>query len=124
MSFSRRLAVFTVALIGLAACAAMAASTAVQMTDSDAFVPKEVSIKTGDTVVWKNVSSKVHTVTDDATLAAVAEHVTIPAGVKPFNSGRIQPGDEYSYKFTTPGTYKYVCVPHEDHGMVGTVVVK
>jgi plastocyanin len=37
---------------------------AVQMTQAKSFEPKTITVKTGDTVVWKNVSDMPHTVTD------------------------------------------------------------
>jgi plastocyanin len=30
---------------------------------------------------------------------------------------------EYSLTFDTPGTYKYVCVLHDDMGMMGQITV-
>ena len=33
------------------------------------------------------------------------------------------PGAVWSHIFTTPGTYRYVCKPHERMGMMATVVV-
>jgi len=33
-------------------------------------------------------------------------------------------GKTWRMSFTVPGTYKYVCTFHEDHGMMGTVIVK
>jgi plastocyanin len=94
----------------------------VQMT-SDRFAPATIQVTTGSTVVWRNGSNATHTVTADPSLAADASHVHLPAGVLPFNSGRIGPGHEYSHRFDVPGRYGYVCLPHEDRGMRGTVLV-
>jgi plastocyanin len=33
-------------------------------------------------------------------------------------------GDEFRHTFTVPGEYRYVCVPHDMVGMVGTVIVE
>jgi plastocyanin len=33
-------------------------------------------------------------------------------------------GETFEVTFEVPGTYRYVCLPHEDHGMRGTVVVR
>ncbi len=30
----------------------------------------------------------------------------------------------FSRTFDEPGTYRYICIPHEGAGMVGTVVVR
>ena len=34
------------------------------------------------------------------------------------------PGEKFSTKFETAGTYKYYCEPHQGAGMVGKVVVQ
>lgn len=33
-------------------------------------------------------------------------------------------GFSFEYEFTVPGTYEYVCEPHESLGMVGSIVVE
>ncbi len=96
----------------------------VQMTDRGGFEPALIKVNVGDTLEWRNVSSKTHTVTANPELAKNPAHVILPEGAKPFNSGDVAPGERFSYKFTVPGTYYYVCLPHEDMGMVGVVVVK
>ena len=94
------------------------------MTSSHQFSPRDVTIKAGESVTWKNSANDVHTVTADPSRAKMKENVSVPAGAKPFHSGDIAPGKTYRYTFTTPGTYRYVCLPHEDKGMTGTVTVK
>lgn len=96
----------------------------VAMTEGPDFAPNEVTIHVGDTVLWRNVSRFAHTVTFDPAHAEQADAVKLPPGVAPFDSGRIEPGDSYWHSFTVPGTYYYVCVPHEEFGMVGNVEVK
>lgn len=98
-------------------------ATEIAMTDDDAFKPNRVTIPVGTTVRWKNVSKDVHTVTDDPKVASDAKDVSFPAGAKPFNSGKIKSAGTFEQKFTVPGTYRYVCAPHEDMDMTGTVVV-
>jgi plastocyanin len=98
-----------------------------------AFDPPELAVDAGETVVWQNTSSRGHTVTafDDG----------LPDGADYFASGGfdsesaardawrdglgglIDGGETYSHTFTVPGTYSYLCVPHEQAGMVGTVEV-
>ena len=34
------------------------------------------------------------------------------------------PGEKYSVKLTTPGTYGVYCEPHQGAGMVGKVIVQ
>jgi len=89
----------------------------------------------GDTVVWANSGSRNHTVTgyDDG----------IPEGAEYFASGGfdneqaardawansidgggvVKPGETYEHTFEVPGDYYYVCIPHEDAGMLGKIVV-
>ena len=78
----------------------------VTMTDTR-FTPASVSVSPGGTVVWRNTSSMVHTVTGDG-----------------FDSGPLGPGATYRRSFSTPGSHAYHCVPHRAAGMVGTVIVK
>jgi plastocyanin len=76
---------------------------------SPGFTPPTVTVVIGvnNTVVWTNDDSVPHTVTaDDGS----------------FSSGNLNPGDSYSFTFTTPGTYTYHCSYHS--WMKGTVVVK
>ena len=71
-------------------------------------------------------TSAIHfmTRTNNSSLAINKAQVSNPAGAKVFDSGFLNPGQSFDKKFTTSGTYKYVCVPHETSGMVGTIVVK
>lgn len=96
----------------------------VSMTDDDVFKPASITIPAGTTVRWKNASKDEHTVTDDPRAASDAKDVSMPAGARPFNSGKIKPGGTFEQKFTLPGTYRYVCEPHEEMDMKGQVVVK
>jgi plastocyanin len=96
----------------------------VRMTQTKTFEPKTITVKNGDTVVWRNVSDMPHSVTDVPSMAATAQDAALPPNAKEFDSGLVSPGKDYSHTFTVPGTYKYFCIPHEALGMVGTVVVK
>lgn len=87
-----------------------------------AFSPAVVTIKVGDTVEWRNASPFGHTVTADLSLAKNLANVRLPRGARPFN-GPLPSGGAYRHKFTRPGTYDYVCLPHEGAGMKGRVVV-
>lgn len=74
------------------------------------FLPQEIRIPVGTTVVWTNKDTVTHTVTQRA---------------KPedqiFSSPMIPPGGSFSFTFEKPGTYPYFCMPHPF--MTGTVVV-
>lgn len=95
----------------------------VGMTNGLEFTPATVRIQTGETVVWRNTSDIVHTVTGDPSKAARAESVRLPDGAAPFDSGDMRPGATFTHTFDVPGEYRYVCLPHEAAGMVGTVIV-
>jgi plastocyanin len=96
----------------------------VDMNDQLAFAPKAITVSVGDKVTWRNVGSVAHTVTTNPGKASNPRIASVPAGVKPWDSGFIDGGKSYSYTFRKPGTYRYFCIPHENAGMVGTVVVK
>ncbi|HZO81259.1 MAG TPA: plastocyanin/azurin family copper-binding protein [Candidatus Binataceae bacterium] len=123
-----RAGVALVALLLLAAVVPSGASAKeveVKMTDSPAaFVPAKVTIKVGDKVEWVNSAQSLHSVDADPANAQDKGDVVLPPGAKPFDSGFMAPGAKYSYTFTVPGTYKYVCLPHEKDGMKGEIVVE
>lgn len=91
------------------------------------FDPETVEIDVGDTVRW-TFESPGHNVT---TKPGSSEKVRIPDGAEPFASYEgnqhyaiNEVGSTYEHTFTVPGEYVYVCAPHADQGMVGTVVVR
>ena len=109
----------------LRSASASTAPLLVKMVDMPAtFQPARLSIKVGETVEWKNVGNSVHHASSDPSTAVNPGEVSNPPGAKPFDSGFLQPGQSYTYTFTVPGTYKYICAPHETSGMLGEVVVR
>lgn len=100
------------------------AAKEVRMTDNLTYEPKTITIRSGETVIWKNASSMLHSVTDVPGKAAKAQDAVLPRNAKEFDSGLLEAGKTFSHTFTVPGTYKYFCIPHEELGMVGTVIVK
>jgi len=88
------------------------------------FDPSEIRVKVGDTVMWRNVESYPHTVTADSSMVNRRSNVQLPDGVQSFDSGWLDRGATFRYTFTSPGIYRYVCLPHENAGMLGTVVVE
>jgi len=88
--------------------AATAAATAPQVSVEQAmFGPATLTIHVGATVTWVNHDSDLHTVTSTQGL---------------FASPGLDSGDNFSYRFTTPGTYPYFCALHPH--MKGTILVQ
>jgi len=84
---------------------------------STGFSPNSVTVVIGvnNTVTWTD---------NDNTMDAnqyLPDHI-VAANDNSFTSPALNPGDTYSYTFTTPGTYAYHCNVHS--WMSGTVVVK
>ncbi len=95
----------------------------VDMTATLNFAPNAVTINSGDTVEFRNISTFTHTVSTVADTQIEAQAVKLPNGADPFDSGEIAPGATFTHTFTTPGTYQYFCEPHVGQGMIGTVIV-
>jgi len=78
-------------------------------TSATGYSPDTIVVVIGmnNTVTWTNDDSMPHTVTSASSL---------------FDSGNMNPGDTFTYTFTTPGTYQYGCSYHP--WMKGTVIVK
>ena len=72
-----------------------------------AYQPSSITINKGDTVVWTNNDSVSHNVVSPDDL---------------INSPTLGPGQSFSYKFISAGTYSYLCTFHGS--MNGTVIVK
>ena len=97
------------------------------------FKPANLEVSPGTTVVWKNTSKQGHTVTayeDEipgaAEYWATGGYDSESAARKAWRSsggGRLGQGDTFEREFTVPGTHAYVCIPHEQSGMAGTVTV-
>ena len=85
--------------------ATVAIADGLQIT-SYQFGPDTTQINVGDNVSWTNTGRQIHTISS-------ADGV--------LNSGAINPGETFSFTFTTPGTYAYFCAPHP--WMKGTITV-
>jgi plastocyanin len=70
------------------------------------FQPSDLTISPGTTVTGHNQDGTDHTITSDTGL---------------FDSGVVKAGKRFSYKFDTPGSYKYHCKLHPD--MKGDITV-
>jgi plastocyanin len=55
---------------------------------------------------------------------ANANHsLRIPRTAQPWCSDVLQPGEQFEVTLTVPGVYDYYCMPHEEAGMVGRLIV-
>lgn len=76
--------------------------------DNTCFLPYEVVVNAGDTVLWDNIDDVLHTVNSrDEGL---------------FDSDLISAGGTYEVVFEEPGTFDYICIVHP--WMLGTVTVE
>lgn len=97
----------------------------VKMLDIPAsFEPAVITIDAGQAIRWENVGLSVHHAGSNPSTAIKGDDVANPDGAKPFDSGFLKPGESFTYTFTTPGVYKYVCAAHETSGMLGEVIVR
>jgi plastocyanin len=101
-----------------------AGAPVVDMTDGLKFEPQQITVSVGDRVEWRNVGNIAHTVTTDPSKVADPDGVSVPDGVEPWDSGLLGAGETVTRTFKRPGTYEYVCIPHEGARMVGTVIVE
>jgi plastocyanin len=73
-----------------------------------AFSPAAITVKVGTTVTWTNQDADAHTVTSQNNSG-------------PLSSAALNTGQTFSYTFTKPGTYAYLCTIHPF--MTATVTV-
>jgi len=71
------------------------------------FPQDRIEIEVGTVITWRNEDPLAHTVT---------------ARDGSFDSGLIQPGEQWSRLFDTPGTFDFFCTPHPF--MTGVVIVR
>ena len=83
---------------------------------SQGIASNEITINTGDTIVWTNSDVQPHTVTSVTTLEAEIKEDGI------FDSGIIGITEKYSQTFNKAGDFYYYCTPHP--WMTGTIHVK
>jgi plastocyanin len=102
----RLAALSLVALVLFAPTAGAQGKTTTVSIKNFAFNPPNATVAPGTTVTWVNNDQTAHTVT---------------ANDGAFDSGTLQPGQSYSFKFDKAGTYAYHCNIHPD--MTATITV-
>ena len=100
----RRLAALLVA--GLVTLASAAATTHVVVIDGVRYEPASLTVKRGDTVIFRNDDPFPHTVTAKGR----------------FDSGSIAAGRQWKYVARKAGTFDYLCTLHPN--MTGTLVIE
>ena len=87
----------------------------------DHFEPHVVWVETGGRVSWRNESGShsttaYHSENDEPQLA--------PDEAAAWDSDTLsEPGAAFDHAFETEGVYHYYCAPHEESGMIGSVIV-
>jgi plastocyanin len=95
-------------LVGALALASAAQAANVEVkVDNFVFNPQTITVKAGDTVTWINHDDIPHTATSKT-------------GV--FRSKALDTDDQFSFTFTTPGSFAYFCALHPH--MTGSIVVE
>ena len=83
------------------------------------FEPNEFSVKSGETITFKNNAGFPHNV--------VFDEDAVPSGVDVSKISQEEylnaPGETFSVTLTVPGTYGFYCEPHAGACMVGKVSV-
>jgi plastocyanin len=92
---------------GLAAVRSGTAASTIKETDNLTFAPASLTVKVGDIVDFTNSGTIAHNVTFQY------------AGIA---SPTMKGGNSFLVKFTSPGTYPFVCTLHIS-GMTGTITV-
>ena len=120
---NRIVIVLAAALLWFSAAPAAAETLVVTMKDRQ-FAPSEIKAKVGDTIEWFNNDQDVHQVISGKDLQD-------PSIGKPLDGGTLLPGQRFTYTFTKPGIYPYMCVIHWSlesitgkGGMLGEVIVE
>lgn len=85
------------------------------------FDPHVTRVTVGGTVTWR-LESGTHTAT--AYHPGNDQPRLVPDSTDAWDSGTLtEPGQTYEHTFDTEGIYHYYCEPHEQFGMLGTVIV-
>jgi plastocyanin len=71
------------------------------------FAPTSLTVRVGSTVTWINLDEEPHTIVSESGL---------------FRSGALDTKESFSYTFSTPGSYRYLCTIHPR--MMGVIVVE
>lgn len=84
--------------------------------DVNMFLPNAIAIDSGSAIRWPNPSNLPHNVVGlfSQTAAETSEKI---------DSGFIDPGESWQYRFEKEGVFNYFCTIHSEEGMRGMVIV-
>jgi plastocyanin len=102
-----------ICLLLLTLVTTLMATTRTVIMQYPSFTPETLHAFVGDTVRWKNQDTRQHTTTSGTN--------GTPNGI--WNSGTMNSGDSFKFRFGTQGNYPYFCAFHYTMGMVGLVIV-
>ena len=94
-------------LLQMGAVSNRAATHLVQMSNFR-FTPGDLTVDVGDIVTWTNT--------------VITRHDTVCQGV--WSSPLLARRETFSFTFTVPGAYNYICSPHVSLGMTGKITVR
>ncbi len=127
----RLLLVVMLAVLPACASGGGASEARVEMLDGQRFAPKPLRVAEGTTVEFVNESSEAHTVTayedgipGDAEYFASGDFGSEAEARANLAGGIVGQEGTYEVTFGVAGTYEFFCIPHEEQGMTGTVVVE
>jgi plastocyanin len=95
------------ALVGGAQEAVTAQGASSVTIVDNAYNPAQITVPQGTQITWTNTGAAIHTVTSQSGA---------------FDSGFLTSGQTFSFTFTSPGTFDYICQVHPN-AMSGTVTV-
>ncbi len=107
-------------------------SSVLRFLDGPSLMDQDVDVAVGTTVIWTNLSNNTpHTVTFPVAGQDIPPMPPFspPSGGNTYdgstlvNSGVMLPGGSFTLTFTKAGTFKYVCIFHDEQGMVANVRV-
>lgn len=120
----------SVSLVGCSDSGGGSSSAGIEIANGQVFEPEEFSASVGETIVFENTSSEIHTVTayedgipDGASYFASGGATSEEEARSKLEEGLIEPGGTFELTLDEPGTYRYFCIPHEGSGMIATLTI-
>jgi plastocyanin len=99
--------------------------------EGHSFEPASLTVQAGNPVEFTNDTSEAHTVTayDDglprrANYFATGGARSEDEARSDIAAGLMQQGEKFELTLDVRGEYRYFCIPHEDDGMTGTIIVE